>query len=74
VKKILGYGFIDRYSGIYMDSLLSNIGVTIVSLALFRNPLALLIGIIMIILDVLLTTVLISFKDNKSIVEYTKRG
>ena len=74
VKKILGYGFIDRYSGIYVDSLLSNISVTIVSLVLFRNWLVLLIGIIMIIFDVLLTSVFISYKDSKSILEYTKRG
>ena len=53
---------------------MSNVGVIIVSIALFRNWLVLPIGIIMIILDALLTSIFISYKDKKSIVEYTKRG
>ena len=74
VKKTLGFGFISRYSDIFMDMIMSNVGVIIVSIALFRNWLVLPIGIIMIILDALLTSIFISYKDKKSIVEYTKRG
>lgn len=74
VKKTLGFGVIDRYRDIFIDSLLSNISVTIISLLIFRNLKTILIGLIILTMDLLMTYMYIQIKDKKSIIEYTKRG
>lgn len=74
VKKLMGYGFVDRYCDLFIDTALLMVVLTIIEMIIIRKPSIIMINILLLIADFVLSYIIIKLKDTQNIIKITKKG